>query len=116
MAHRVGAFLIFTLAAVMAWQALNPRRKYSFLSKFALTWFGMIALQALLGATTVWTKKAADIATLHVVLGAGCLVVGSLVTVVAARVCPETLQFELPATASPATVTERHASPEATTV
>jgi len=50
------------------------------------------------------------------VLGAGCLVVGSLVTVVAARVCPETLQFELPATASPATVTERHASPEATTV
>jgi len=116
MAHRVGAFLIFTLAAVMAWQALNPRRKYSFLSKFALTWFGMIALQALLGATTVWTNKAADIATLHVVLGAGCLVVGSLVTVVAARVCPETLQFELPATASPATVTERHASPEATTV
>lgn len=111
MAHRIGALLIFTVGAVIAALSLNPARKDSFLSKFCLTWFGMIALQALLGAITVWTNKAADIATLHVVLGAGCLVVGSLVTLIAAKVCPEPLNCE---ETTPA-VTERHASPEATT-
>lgn len=37
----------------------------------------LIGIQVALGAGTVWSNKAADIATLHVVVGAGCLVVGA---------------------------------------
>ncbi len=85
MAHRIGALLIFILAAAVARLATAPDRKGSFLSKFCLAWFGIIVLQAILGATTVWTDKAADIATLHVTVGAICLVTGSLVTLIAAR-------------------------------
>ena len=111
MAHRIGALLIFSIAATMAVLAVKSGRKGSFLSKFSLAWFGMIALQAILGTVTVWTNKAADIATLHVVLGAGCLVAGSLVTLVTARVCPEALNCENPN----GTVSAPHAPSEATT-
>ena len=111
MAHRIGALLIFTLAAGMAGLAAKPGRKDSFLSKFCLAWFGIIALQAILGAATVWTDKAADIATLHVVLGAGCLVAGSLVTLTTARVCPEILNRDNVTQ----TVSATNAPPKATT-
>ena len=40
-------------------------------------------LVTILGASTIWTGKAADIATLHVAVGAAALVTGSLLTLVA---------------------------------
>jgi cytochrome c oxidase assembly protein subunit 15 len=39
-------------------------------------WLGLILTQALLGAATVWSNKAADVATAHVLLGAVSLVWG----------------------------------------
>jgi heme A synthase len=41
-------------------------------------WFALILVQALLGAYTVWSNKAADIATAHVAVGAVSLVFGGL--------------------------------------
>jgi cytochrome c oxidase assembly protein subunit 15 len=46
---------------------------------------GLILLQALLGAWTVWSNKAADIATLHVLFGAANLVTGALLFLCARR-------------------------------
>lgn len=43
----------------------------------------MICLQFGLGIWTVWSNKAADIATLHVLVGAAGLVTGALLTLVA---------------------------------
>ena len=40
-------------------------------------WTGLILVQALLGAATIWTDKSADIATLHVAFGALGLVTGT---------------------------------------
>ncbi len=111
MAHRFGALLVFLLGGAIAGLAAKSGRKRSFLSKFCFAWFGMICLQAILGAVTVWTDKAADIATLHVMLGAGCLVAGSLVTLITAKVCPETLNCEYRTETAPAP----NAPPEATT-
>lgn len=88
MAHRIGALLIFSLAAAAACQAIKQAGRHSFISKLCLLWFGMIVFQAVLGAATVWSNKAADIATLHVVLGAGCLALGSGITLITARLCP----------------------------
>jgi cytochrome c oxidase assembly protein subunit 15 len=55
------------------------------LTVWAYGWLALLAAQALLGAGTVWSNKAADIATLHVVLGAVLLVYGSLLSMVAWR-------------------------------
>jgi cytochrome c oxidase assembly protein subunit 15 len=48
--------------------------------RWATAWGVLILLQASLGAFTVWTNKAADIATAHVVTGAACLAVGAITT------------------------------------
>jgi len=55
------------------------------LSKLALAWLGMILLQALLGAGTIWSNKAADIATAHVLVGALSLAVGVMTSIIAFR-------------------------------
>jgi cytochrome c oxidase assembly protein subunit 15 len=88
MAHRIGALLIFAMAFGAVQQAFKRAGKQSSISKLSLVWFGMIAFQAVLGAATVWSNKAADIASLHVVLGAGCLVLGSGITLITMRLCP----------------------------
>lgn len=77
MAHRVGAIAV--LAAVAACFALARReRDVSILRKFTAAWLGIILLQASLGAWTVLSNKAADVATAHVVAGALSLLTGTL--------------------------------------
>jgi cytochrome c oxidase assembly protein subunit 15 len=85
MAHRMVACLI--LAAV-AGVALWARRRFgsaSILSRLSLAWFGLIVAQATLGAATIWTNKAADIATAHVAVGASSLASGVMLALIAAR-------------------------------
>jgi len=85
MAHRMVACLI--LAAV-AGVALWARRRFgggSILSRLSLAWFGLIVLQATLGAATIWTNKAADIATAHVAVGACSLASGVMLALIAVR-------------------------------
>ncbi len=46
-------------------------------------WLGLILTQAILGAATILTDKAADVATAHVMLGALSLAAGAMLTVAA---------------------------------
>ena len=55
------------------------------LTKFAWLWFGLLTLQIALGAATIWSNKAADVTTLHVMVGASALLTGALWWLVAAR-------------------------------
>jgi len=55
-------------------------------ARLSLAWPGLIGLQLLLGAATIWFNKPADIATAHVVVGALSLVTGALLTIVSFRV------------------------------
>ena len=48
-------------------------------------WFGLILVQAGLGAWTIWSNKAADVATAHVVVGALSLVTGALASIISLR-------------------------------
>jgi len=78
MVHRLGALAIFicvTTCAGMAWRQLGRRDP---LAKFAFFWLALIAAQIGLGAWTVLSNKAADIATAHVLVGALSLVTGAL--------------------------------------
>jgi cytochrome c oxidase assembly protein subunit 15 len=77
MAHRIVAALIVAAVALCAWQTWRRLGAKSALGKLALVWLGLVPAQALLGAMTIWSDKAADIATAHLLGGALLLVLGT---------------------------------------
>jgi heme a synthase len=95
MTHRLTAFGIFTLAGLLVFGALRSLPQGHGLGNALIIWFAVICLQAVLGAATVWSNKAADIATLHVVLGAVALALGGLLSIIASR-----LAWAIPARSS----------------
>lgn len=78
MVHRVVAcgIVVGLLAGFVRTKALVP--KGHILRKLSGLWLGLILVQATLGAATIWTGKAADVATAHVAVGALSLVTGAL--------------------------------------
>lgn len=85
MVHRAFALAIFIFVlatAITAWRKLGIRDSFG---KFATFWLGLIIVQIALGAATVLTKKAADIATLHLLVGALSLATGAMGCIVAFR-------------------------------
>ena len=86
LAHRFVAVLIFIGVALVAgstWRNLTWRHP---LTRGAVVWLGFVLVQVGLGVWTIWSNKAADIATAHVVVGALCLVTGALLTAISFRV------------------------------
>jgi cytochrome c oxidase assembly protein subunit 15 len=77
MAHRINACVL--LLAVIGSAFLLRKGEYTrALKNWMNAWVGLILFQAFLGAYTVWSNKAADVATAHVAIGALSLVVGGL--------------------------------------
>jgi cytochrome c oxidase assembly protein subunit 15 len=85
MIHRLVAYAIFLGVAAAAMLARKKLGGRDGLTKFAFVWLGLLTLQIILGAATIWTNKAADVATGHVIVGALALLVGALWWLVAAR-------------------------------
>ncbi|MBA3962204.1 MAG: COX15/CtaA family protein [Chthoniobacterales bacterium] len=85
MAHRFGAALIGTLV-IGFWLLVRRRRlaqtSLGTLSKF---WLVLIVVQIALGGWTIWSNKAADIATAHVAVGAVTFVTGVAISAIALR-------------------------------
>ena len=85
MAHRVGAVLItvaILAAAAAIW--LTPGTA-PILRRWSAVWVGLVFVQFLLGMFTIWTNKAADVATTHVAVGALTFVLGVLLTAMSWR-------------------------------
>lgn len=81
MVHRLTALLIIIAVTALAFKAHLSAKKGcipNFVSNLAWLWFGLILTQATLGAATVLSNKAADIATAHVLVGALSLLTGCL--------------------------------------
>ncbi len=79
--HRGWALLIFLAVTVVAsfifrqsWLTVSVRR-------LALVWPALVVVQAVLGAWTILSNKAADIATAHVFIGSLILVCGVLLSI-----------------------------------
>jgi heme a synthase len=85
MAHRMVAVLIFGAVAVCAWSARRRLGAKSLLSRLTLVWLALILTQVLLGAATIWSGKAADVATFHVLGGALSLAVGVIVCIISSQ-------------------------------
>ncbi len=93
MFHRLMALGILICAAALAWRAKQSDSERATdewstngvhansaqpLRRLAFLWLGLILVQAGLGAWTIWSQKAADVATAHVLVGALSLVTGVL--------------------------------------
>ena len=85
MAHRIVALAIVALVGVCVSAARRRLGWGNPATRLAAAWLGLICAQVGLGAWTIWSDKAADIATAHVVVGAGSLVVGALLSLVLFR-------------------------------
>jgi cytochrome c oxidase assembly protein subunit 15 len=81
MVHRIVAVLI---TAAVVWCFVRTRAGTS-LRRWAAVWLGLILVQVALGAWTIWSNKAADVATAHVVVGALSLVTGALASLISFR-------------------------------
>lgn len=85
MTHRLMALSILAAVAFSAWSARRVLGGRNLLSRLTMVWLGLILTQALLGAATIWSNKAADVATAHVIVGALSLGLGGMLGLIASR-------------------------------
>ena len=97
MAHRMVALLILASVAFCVWKVRRsgvsrsgPARagqagmlEQPVLARLAWLWLGLILAQVALGAFTIWSNKAADVATMHVLVGALSLATGGMLCIIA---------------------------------
>ena len=83
--HRAMALVILGSVGLCAWSARCQLGRKDALARLSLLWMSLILIQALLGAATIWSNKAADIATLHVMVGALSLASGTMLSIIAFR-------------------------------
>ncbi|HEX3889593.1 MAG TPA: COX15/CtaA family protein [Verrucomicrobiae bacterium] len=83
MIHRIVALVIFAGVAAAVGLSVKRLGKKDSLTKLATFWLALIILQIALGIATIWTNKAADVATAHVLVGALSLVTGALWCIIA---------------------------------
>jgi len=81
MAHRLVALSLLLLVGCLAWKARREQGAGSLPAKLAAAWLWLNCLQAVLGAATIWSNKAADVATAHVLCGALSLLAGTIFSV-----------------------------------
>jgi cytochrome c oxidase assembly protein subunit 15 len=83
MLHRLTGIVLAVLVPVAAWKFRRAARGANAAgARLAGFWAALIVLQAALGIGTVLLNKPADVATAHVMIGALCLVVGSVLLLV----------------------------------
>ncbi len=85
MIHRIVALAILLAVAFCAGRTRRVLGWKNPLTKISTTWLGLIVVQVFLGAATIWTGKAADVATTHVAVGALSLITGGILSVVSFR-------------------------------
>jgi cytochrome c oxidase assembly protein subunit 15 len=89
MAHRIGALVVFGHVLGCLLKLRRTVGSAHPLARGAGVWFALICVQFGLGIWTVLSNKAADIATLHVLVGAASLVTGAMLTLLATTVFRE---------------------------
>jgi heme a synthase len=76
MAHRFLAFSIAVAVIAFALCVSRDAPRFAALKRLAMLWVALVICQVALGAWTIWSNKAADVATTHVALGAVMLSFG----------------------------------------
>jgi cytochrome c oxidase assembly protein subunit 15 len=76
MAHRFLAATIGAGVIAFCFRVWKDARQIVSLRRLSILWVVFVLLQILLGAWTIWSNKAADVATAHVAIGATMLCLG----------------------------------------
>jgi cytochrome c oxidase assembly protein subunit 15 len=85
-AHRVGAIAVAIAALVASTKVLGSFRGRSDIARPAILMLVLVAVQATLGASIIWTQRQVHVTTLHVATGAILLAVSLVLTVKAWRI------------------------------
>ena len=85
MVHRFLAFLIAIAVIAFCFRAWRDARSLPTLRRLSILWFALLVCQLALGAWTIWSNKAADIATAHVAVGAIMLSFGVSISAISWR-------------------------------
>lgn len=83
MLHRILAILIAAVVAAVFWKVFSSKNAGTPLRRIAAIWAAFTAIQIALGIVTVLKGKPADVATLHVLVGALTFAVAGLTVVFA---------------------------------
>ena len=89
MAHRFMAVIIATGVIWLCLRVWRDARHISSLRRLSILWVVLLSGQIALGAWTIWSNKAADIATAHVAVGAIMLSLGVSISAISWRILPE---------------------------
>ena len=77
MVHR-GVALLILLGTIAIYQRCVVASRLRATKFWSASWLGLVLAQIGLGAWTIWSNKAADVATLHMAIGALTLLVGAI--------------------------------------
>ena len=86
MAHRFVAFIIAMAVIAFALRVRRDAPRSAALKRLSLLWVALVICQIALGAWTIWSNKAADVATAHVALGAVMLSFGVSISAICWRI------------------------------
>ena len=86
MTHRFVALLIGVGVIAFCSRVWRDARQVSALKKLSMWWVAFLLVQLTLGAWTIWSNKAADIATAHVAVGAIMLSFGVSISAICWRI------------------------------
>jgi cytochrome c oxidase assembly protein subunit 15 len=86
MAHRFLALLIAIAVIAFCLRVWRDARHVPRLRRLSILWLALLACQLTLGAWTIWSNKAADVATTHVAVGATMLCFGVSISAICWRI------------------------------
>jgi cytochrome c oxidase assembly protein subunit 15 len=81
LAHRLGAAVVLVLVFAAARALGRASAASPVFANLAATWIGLVTIQVLLGALSIWSRKAPPLTAAHLAGGALCWVTGVLATV-----------------------------------
>ena len=86
MAHRFLAAIIGVAVIAFCLRVCRDAHQIASLKRLSILWVVFLFLQLMLGAWTIWSNKAADVATAHVAIGATMLCFGVSICAICYRV------------------------------
>src|SRR5437899_1838278 len=86
MAHRFLAFVIAIAVIAFSFRVRRGAPRFVALNQLSIWWVAVVTCQLALGAWTIWSNKAADIATAHVAGGAIMLSFGVSISAICWRI------------------------------
>jgi heme a synthase len=86
MAHRFLALIIAIAVIVFCLRVWRDARHFAARRRLSIVWVALVICQIALGTWTIWSNKAADIATAHVALGAVMLSFGVGISAICWRI------------------------------